>query len=339
MGADISDRRLAVNPIYVPLKLSENVFELRVGPFMDAKHSVTDTDSEDVIGKLVEYLDGRHTCSEILEHFDGEYRTEIRSILETLYDEDALVDVSERDPDCLWSYSVIDNEISDEQIDRLQEATVGVVTRGRIGMMVASDLADTGVKAIRVKSVGEGRESVIERPEIHEFNDLDALVSTADYVVYADDSPGMEIARRVNRAAVESETPLTVGQLLGIEAILGPTVVPGQSPCLECLLGRWQGYQSDDTSYQEYITSSHTSRDVHLPAHSRMLSGLLSKEATTQLLSGHGYVVGRTLDVDLRSMEFETNELLKMPRCSVCGVKHEDKQRLVHRDVLKYTHD
>lgn len=339
MGAELSDRRLAVNPIYIPLRLSENAFELRVGPFMDAKHSITDSEGEGVIGDLVEYLDGSYTVAEILDRFDDEYRTEIRSILETLYEERALVDVSEREPDSLWSYSVIDDEISADQHDRLREATVGVVTRGRIGTMVASDLTATGVESVRVKSIGDGRELAADSSVTRESGDIETLVSSVDYVVYADDSPGTEIARQVNRAAVESETPMTAGQLLGVEGILGPTVVPGQSPCLKCLLSRWRGYQSDVESYEAYTASSHELGDVHLPAHSRILSGLLSKEATTQLLTGHGYVVGRTLDIELRSMAFETNELLKRPRCSICGIEHEDEQRLVNRDLLKYTHD
>lgn len=341
MATDFDERRLAVNPVYVPLKLSENAFELRVGPFVEAKHSIQDADGEGVVGELVDYLDGSHTVSEILDQFDDDHVGEIRAVLKKLHDGRALVDVSERDPDELWSYSVIDEDISESELDRLYDASVGIVTRGRIGTMVAEDLSETGADEVRVKTIGDGNDHARSRdPEVvHTSEDIETLVEAVDYVLYADGSPGFEFAKRVNEAAVRTGTPVTYGQLMGVEGILGPTVVPGESPCLECLLDRWRGHQSDVKSYRELLASSRDTHDVHLSMHSRLLAGLLSKEALTQLLTGHGYVVGRTVDVDLLGMEFESNELMKMPRCSVCGVEHEDEQRMINETLLEYTHD
>ncbi|MDF9747475.1 TOMM precursor leader peptide-binding protein [Natrinema salsiterrestre] len=201
--------------------------------------------------------------------------------------------------------------------------------------MVAEDLARTGVEDVRVKTVGD-TDSATESENITAFEgEIDALISSVEYALYLDDAPGMGIAKRVNETAVETETPLTVAQLLGLEAILGPTIVPGESPCLLCLLKRWQSFQDNLDSYRAYVESTTERQNIHLPAHERLLAGLVSKEATTQLLTGHGYVVGRTLDVDLLSMDLETNEVLKMPRCDVCGVKHEDWQRLIDFQAIK----
>lgn len=338
MRNDRLNARPAVNPVFVPLRISENEIELRVGPFAGAKHTIKDSDGDGSIGELLDYIDGRHTVSEILDAFDADQREEIHTLIVTLLEKEALVDVRDRDPDRLWSYSTLASRVSDDEIERLRTTTVGVVTRGRIGTMVASDLAETGVDEVHVLDIEGSQRSAIEsREAITQYTgDIESLVSTVDYVVYADNSPGMETAKTVNEHAVETGTPLTLGQVMGVEGIVGPTITPDKSPCLQCLLDRWRMNQSTVDSYEAFIESSTTSQQVHLPAHSRLVSGLLSKEATAQLLTGHGYVVGRTLDVDLVSMDFETNEILKMPRCDVCGASGDDWQRLVDPEVFRY---
>ncbi|WP_049928868.1 TOMM precursor leader peptide-binding protein [Halopiger goleimassiliensis] len=338
MAENLEGVHPAINPIFVPLKISDNEIEFRVGPFAGAKHTIKDSDEEGTIAELLEYIDGRSTVSEILDQFDEEHREEIRSVVATLLEKKALIDVSDRDPNSLWSYSTLADRVSDEELDRLRTATVGVVTRGRIGAMVAADLAETGVDRVQLLDVDDDRRGIVESIDgvVTHTDTVDSLVSNVEYVVYADNTPGMDFAKRVNERAVETDTPLTVGHVLGIEAIVGPTIVPGQTPCLSCLLERWRMNQTASENYQAFIESVPDQQRVHLPSHSRIVGGLVAKEATTQLLTGHGYVVGRTLDIDLVSMNMETNEIMKMPRCDVCGASSENWQRLIDPEAFKY---
>lgn len=332
------DMQLAVNPMFVPLKISENKIEFRVGPFAGSKHSIKDNEEENVIGSLIEYLDGTYTVQEIITEFGEEYKQPLMEVLENLIEEKIIVDVTNTHPDHLWSYCSIDDRVSEEQIDRLEKSSVGIITRGQIGKMVATDLAKTGVKEIHIIELSdksEFDESQSDQIKRVSKDNLESLVSTVDYAIYADESPSMDVAKNINQTAVESNTTLLIGQLLGVEGIIGPTIIPGQSPCLQCLLDRWRSFQSTIDSYHAYIETQDTKTDVHLPAHSRLVAGFLSKEATTHLLTGHGYLVSRTVDINLLTMSLEANELLKMPRCNICGVNDEDWQRLIHHEVFE----
>lgn len=334
MNDDTDDVHPTVNPIFVPIEISENEIEFRVGPFVNSKHTITDTEGEGVVAELLGYFDGSASVEEILENFDPDHREQLRSVIEKLIDDRVVVDATGCDPDSLWSYSTISDSVSEEELERLRKSTVGIATRGRLGEMVATDLFDTGVEDVQIYCQGES--GLTPENDHIEFVDgeLEDLIAAADYVLCTDTNPGMSTAKRVNEVAFETDTPVTFGQLLGVEAILGPTVVPGQSPCFRCLLRRWQSHQDRLESYWGYIESEDQRENVHLPSHERLLAGFISKEATSQLLTGHGYTVGRTLDINLLSMDMETNEILKMPRCEVCGVKHEDWQRIVSPEVL-----
>lgn len=334
---DPSEIRPAINPIFVPLKISDDEIEFRVGPFEGPKHTIKDSDREGTIGDLLEYFDGSHTVPEILAAFDPDQAEDVRTVIFAMLEKNALVDASERDPDALWSYSTLSERISEDERERLRTTTVGVVTRGRVGTMVASDLAESGVESVRVHDLGGDQGDRIESDPGLDSHDgsVEDLVSAVEYVLYADRSPGMAVARELNEHAVATGTPVTFGQVLGAEAVVGPTVLPERTPCLECLLERWKMHLPADTNYPAYAERAGDPGEVHLPAHSRLAAGLLAKEATTQLLTGHGYVVGRTVDVELLGMEFEANEVLRIPRCEVCGTTHDDWQRLIDPEVLR----
>ena len=379
MRKPLGDVRPTVNPVFTPVEVSPNRIEFRVGPFVGPTHSLADRDGDGELGRLLGYLDGERTVSEILAAFDDDAAAELRPVVASLLEKNALVDVSDREPDAVWAYSTVSDTVSGDELDRLRSATVGVVTRGRIGKMVAADLVEAGVDEVSVLDFGDERDSVLELPDDLAFDaddaddaesngdnaddaddaesgaddapepgDVEALVSAVDYVVYADDAASMDVARRVNERAVATETPVSVGQLLGVEAVVGPTIVPGQGPCLECLLERWTMRLADDDGYRAYLDadstdgtarSESTDQRAHLPSHARLVAGFLSKEVLTQLLTGHGYTVGRTFDVDLVSMRFQTNEIMKLPRCDVCGPptdarRADDYQRVVDPELL-----
>jgi len=341
MDTKLSNKRLAINPVFVPLRISDNAIEFRVGPFIGSKHTIRDSEGEGIVGDLFNYFNGDMPVSHIVNEFDDDYAEEIQQIIRKLHKNKVLIDVSNKNREDLWFYSIIDNTISEDQIERLQGKTVGVISRGKMGEMVASDLDRVGVKDIYLKQLrtDDEQNSAQGGSIISAKMPIPELVSTTDYIVYTDESPGMNIIKKINETAIETKTPITVGQLLGGEAILGPTVIPNETPCFQCLLSRWEIHQTNQMSYQEYINSSLENHEFRLAPHARMLAGLVSKEAMIQLLTGHGYVVGRTLDINLLLMDFSTNEVMKMPRCPVCGVQHEDQQELINSDLRDYSND
>lgn len=336
-----SDVNPVVNPVYVPIEISEDEVHFRVGPFKGARHTISDGDGEGVIADLVDQLDGTSTVDEIATAFDEP--NQARAAMEFLFDKNVLLDASDDDiDDPLRNYSSIASETSTADVEHARDSSVGILARGRIGTTVASDLAEIGLESVSVKTVGPDDPGVPGSDRVnHHEGDVESLVEAVDHVVYATESADFETAKRVNSLSFDHGTPLTTAHVLGMEGIVGPTVLPGRTPCYHCLLRHWKlgavsGTDEEAIEYfEEYLEGPHD-EGLHLPSHRHLVAGVLSKELVAHLLNGHGYLAGRTFDVDFLTMEFETNELLKYPRCSVCGVSRDDHDhdRIVGTEVI-----
>lgn len=330
--SEMNSHRPIINPAYVPVKISSDAVAFRVGPFAGAKHTIVDDDGHGVVHRLVDYFDGQHTIEEILTNFDEE--DHIINIIKKLYQENILRDADSGGTDPLWGYGTVAQEISKEQKKRFESSSVSIVTKGPLGSMVAQDLASMGVEDVNICNTSSSTTTVSNQAisSVSEYSK--ELFEESDYVIYATNSPSSTTALSLNKLAIETETPLTVGHVLGIEGIVGPTIIPGESACYDCLLNRWKMNTDNREEFEAYMKGGmNPVENVLLPSYNRIVAGYLSLEAMTQLLFGHGYFVGRTLDINLLTLDIETNEVLKWPRCDTCGVQNTDVQRYLDLGV------
>jgi hypothetical protein len=56
-----------------------------------------------------------------------------------------------------------------------------------------------------------------------------------------------------------------------------------------------------------------------LPAHAEIMSGFVSLAAVHHLLMGTSYLLGRALTIGFDRMTLDVEDVLKLPRCPVCG--------------------
>jgi molybdopterin/thiamine biosynthesis adenylyltransferase len=218
---------------------------------------------------------------------------------------------------------------------RLKSASVLVSRVGGVGGAAAMYLAAAGVGRLVLAHAGDLRPSDLNRqtlmsheglgtprvdmarrrllainprlqvdavPENVSTENADRLVRSAEYVV--DAAPLFQERLAMNAAAVRHRRPMVECAMFETELQV-TTIVPGKSPCLQCL---WPGVPPEWKRQFPVIGSVAAT------------AGTLAATEVIKLVTGIGEpLVGRLLAADLLTMSFRTLPVRRDPACAVCG--------------------
>ena len=221
--------------------------------------------------------------------------------------------------------------------EKLKNASVLVSRVGGVGSVVAYELAAAGVGKLVLAHAGNVKPSDLNRqllmthdwigkPRIESIkkrllelnprleivgiaenvNDENAadLVSQADLVV--DCAPLFPERFAMNQQAIVQNKPLVECAMYELEAHI-TTVIPGQSPCLQCI---WP--ENPPTWKRQFPVFGAVSGTV----------ACMGAMEAIKLIAGIGEPLsGRLVRIDLRDMEFQTMRVSRREDCVVCGVK------------------
>lgn len=227
-----------------------------------------------------------------------------------------------------------------EALARLKNASVTILGVGGLGTHVAWNLAACGVGELHLvdgdtielsnlnrqlfytpDDIGQRKVDVAaERlkqfnPELrirttHKFlttpEDFYDVIEGSSFVVRAVDSPA-ESLQWVNEACVRRGIPYSGAGFFPQGTVVGPTVVPGESPCLAC---------------NAPATAPRFDRGTGgtLAPFVFATSGLLACEVVTYLAKlGPVQTLGKMLAVNAPALNFNFRELTRNVNCPVCG--------------------
>lgn len=329
----------ALNPSFVPVRVDRNTIHIRASPWTGPAMTVRETDGDEELEELFALLDGKRTVEEILAEFDEEDHDAILTLFERMVERKILYDAAEYDR-VGWPQLALSPKCSDRNYSRLESGSVLVVSDGTIGPQIALDLDRAGVGDVALfPTEGETAETARlrdwESVTVLDGADVDATVAESEYVVLALDAERPRLAARVNAVAHEASTPWTLVQRRGFDGLVGPTVFPGETSCYECLERRIAANLSDTKEYVAYrnqFADDESFAGVGLPAYGRMLAGYATIDVLHLLAYGQAFTAGRTITVNFLDLSTEVNDVLKLPRCSVCGADPDDVQRFVGID-------
>lgn len=222
---------------------------------------------------------------------------------------------------------------------KLLNAKVLIVGAGGLGSPAAMYLAAAGVGQIAIYDDDQVDLTNLQRQIAHYTPDigLDKVISTrntlkkinpevkvlahkarlqgellnkeaaeADVVLDCSDNFGTRFA--VNRACVDSQTPLISGAAIRFEGQVS-VFTPGlnDSPCYNCL------YQSDGEELQN------CARNGVIAPITGIVGSIQALEAMKLIMGIGETLTGRLLLLDGLSMEWQTMRLKKNPACPTCG--------------------
>jgi bacteriocin biosynthesis cyclodehydratase domain-containing protein len=182
------------------------------------------------------------------------------------------------------------------------------------------------LRAARVLLTGDGG---ISRYVAEALDDCGVVPGTTTAAVDCDlligcfDGAGLAEAKKVNAGCVEAGVRFLPLFVDGPAVSLGPTVIPHETACLECLEYRRLSARPDVDEWARYRREVETRGDRDtglLPPLARIAAGQVALEAVRLLTSiAPPVTVGVLVELSLDSPLGAAHAVLKVPRCEVCA--------------------
>ena len=343
--------RPILNPAFVAVASGPNTLQIRAGPWSGRVMTIREDDEDEALEELFGKLDGEHTIEEILAPYDDEDREAILGLFGQLREKNIVYDAADWNGEVGRPQLQVTSRFTGKTADRLEESSVLVAGVGELGPQIAADLVRSGVGSVTFTSLADGGAEDddplglldgLADEEALELLDGDGDVVEAleevDAAMLATDEDRPEIAAAFNEFAHEAGTPWMLAQVRGFDGLVGPVVFPGETACYRCLERRIESNASDPKAYAAYrdgIADEPTMASVGLPSFARTVAGYATVDLLYLLAYGQAFTVGRTVVLNFLDLSTEVNEVLKVPRCKVCGTSPgEDVKRFVTLDDL-----
>ncbi|HEV2071437.1 MAG TPA: TOMM precursor leader peptide-binding protein [Acidimicrobiales bacterium] len=316
-----------------------------------------DTDLTGVLGRVLRGL--RHAdvgCAELLEEFHGDQRAEAEDMILELTAKGIITDASQSAVEQYLGFTM------DGQRP-LADTRVAVIGAGPVGARICSTLVGHGIG--RLALLDERPADAVwrtftravpapgttdERAAHHVLRDgvSDSATSVtavdggfsatgvleatrgADLTVLALEQPHPRLAHLVNRACVNAARPWLLAQIDGSLGLAGPLFVPPETACYndyETLTRSVSTNAAMDRLYERYLLGrGNGSFFPGLPAFVDIVAGYASLAVVQFLVSGSSWALARVTSVDFGEMIVDVQDVLRLPRCPVCGGGSEPPQ-------------
>jgi len=321
------DRQLRLRPHLSVVVHSPNDVELRRGVWNPVSFNLVDKAQQGNLARLVLRLDGTVSPARLAAE-EGVPRQQVEQLIDHLIQ----LDVLEREPT-----NVIDGLLADTapwRVDPTAKPGRRVVIvadedlRPLLQTMLAQVFRDSNVDELSDGSCWELLadndiswmiDGLATEKRLQPFEDLqDCTLVVAQRIV----NP---IRMRVlNRGCLRYRIPWVHAAFDGPFAFVGPTFLPYESACYECLETRVYLNLREGASYQRYKAALAAAQvrfgtpPLAAPLAS-MLCGHLAVEAANLVLTGYSCTTGRMLSIHLPTMEFSFPDVLRIPGCAGCG--------------------
>jgi bacteriocin biosynthesis cyclodehydratase domain-containing protein len=311
--------------------------------------------------RLLPMLDGTRTVETLLANLGQDYQPELEELLRLMESKGLIVAGTDGNGSSSAhsgerSYWMLDGGDASAAAARLADAAVVLAGLGAVGVAVAGELAACGVGRLTLVDpaavgpddvpagyapgdVGRARvEVALPAPApsrrtsvtgvmaaVDAVPGWEQMVEEASLVVHCGDAMTMAGYACTNAACIRTGTPWVSARIDRRRAILGPFVIPGQTPCFTCFELRARA-NADHPGDHEALYS-HWKRSVQppagwplLPPVASIVGGMLALDVVRVLGGGHrSAMAGRILDIDLQTFTIRSHEILKLPRCPDCS--------------------
>jgi thiazole/oxazole-forming peptide maturase SagC family component len=159
-------------------------------------------------------------------------------------------------------------------------------------------------------------------------DDVEAAVREANLAVLCLDKPAASIWDWMNEACLKRKVLWTSAHIEDFAGMVGPSVVPFQTPCYKCYdLRRKSNLDADDfeeaMAWEQLLRERGGRLDFTtgtLPAFAPLLGAVTAIEAL-KLLTGFEKptALGAVWEIDFPTLKVVVRPLLKVPRCPACG--------------------
>lgn len=192
--------------------------------------------------------------------------------------------------------------------------------------------ADCG--RLRVEALRPHITSVYEGVD-QRLTDDDAVmeaINGADFLINCLDEGNLSLAYRLNRVALRAGTRWINASASGFEAIVGPTVYPGETACFMCYRMRLLACTDDPQNgydFESYLDRHKADDSLHRAnlVMNTAIAGQLAAVEVMKELAGISPPTtrGRLMVIDLRDLSSTMHRVLRKPWCPACSAAEKGR--------------
>lgn len=330
-----------VNPLLHVIRCSDDEVLIRHGARSLYSQVVADKDRNHVLGPLLHMFREPVDLDSLGRRFGADKAEVATTMARNLIEQGVLTPPTPSLTD-LYLRTILTPESPPNADERplLAGQTAVVVGAGPLGRSLGEDLRAAGLGRLRLiddragtsgryaSALGadlEGGGTQVEEMATESIGSeaLESAVEDADLLVVAWERFSPSLFHAANEASLAAGVPLTMVHLDGSEAIVGPTVLPGETACyleyeiqIEASLVQRDAYQL----YREHLGDEPDEVAVALPPYARVAAGLAACAILAQLSGAVNPTVNRVVRIDFERFSIDYQEILKLPRCPACAL-------------------
>lgn len=247
-----------------------------------------------------------------------------------------------------------------EAIRRLASASVVIVNLGGVGLTVTRVLAASGVGKItaidphfvrasdvafgyKLEDVGKSRAKTLAQDisvakckefipytlDVSKLSNWDEVISDADLVVLCSDGMCLNAYDTTNETCIRHKTRWVSARIDRNRGIIGPFVVPEQTPCFRCYELRSRANSEHPEDHEALYRHWKNTDDIPddwpiIPPYANVVGNYLALDIQRVLASNQLSIFhGRMFHIDFQTYESRFHEILKLPRCPACSRERE----------------
>jgi bacteriocin biosynthesis cyclodehydratase domain-containing protein len=313
---------------------------------------IRDTDLNGILAAVVSRcLDGPVRASELVEDAAPEHRPAIQDVLDRFVQRGVLVDIEQTPTEQYLHYTLTGES-------NLTNKHVALVGAGPVGVRLAHGLLQHGLGQLRLlddrrvdrtwlayTAQTRQRDDPDQRSAAAALRDLlqrdaegdrvalldggfdqaavmDGLAG-CDLAVLALEQPHPRLAHLVNRSGMRLRRPWLLVQLDGNTGTCGPLFWPPDTACYNdfaTLADAATRVPQMARRYRRHLLERAVpSFFPGLPAHVDLVAGYAILAVVHFLLVGSCFALGRAVTIDFDRMLLDVQDILRLPRCPVCG--------------------
>lgn len=332
--------------------ISDNEVLVEFGTRSRPSELLRDEDLNGSLGRLFRrLLRGAATPAELIAQLPASEAGSMMEAIEGLLEDGLLVDVEANPTDQYLGYTHTGKS-------SLAPLTVAIVGTGPIGMRVAHmliqqglgqllllddrDADDTWRRSLPVTGPrpvsdaaapvqdlaaellrGAGNTQISTLSSRRDSTGLETAIEAADLVIVAYEQPSLWLNHTINRACLNHGKPWLLLCIDGDIGRVGPLFVPPDTACFNdystLLDAAIAGRAAFDTYRRMQLDERASSFFQGLPSYAEIVAGHGALAATQFLLRGSSFAVGRVMSVNFDRGTIDIEDVLKLPRCPVCG--------------------
>lgn len=155
---------------------------------------------------------------------------------------------------------------------------------------------------------------------------IEQAVTEAEFVVLALEQPDLRTAHLVNRFAIRERTPWLLTNIDGNLGMVGPLFLPVETACYNdyrTLAFAATPNRGMARKHREHLLQHRGTGSFFagLPSYVEIAAGHASLAIVHYLLRGTCFALGRVMVIDFDRMQIDVEDVLKLPRCPVCGTQ------------------